>query len=84
MNFSIFLFLTILLDHILLLGVRLCDRVNWSTSAFSLYVIMLYTIIGSLLVVDPAIEYISRCCGILLLSASITRTVRQTTQYCLA
>ena len=84
LNFSIFLFWTILLDHTLLLAVRLCDSVNWSISAILLFVILLYSIIGYLLVVDPAFEYINCLCDCLLLSTSITRTVRQTTQFCLA
>jgi len=70
LNFSIFVFSTILLDHTLLLTVRLCDRVNWSISAFLLSVILLYSITGSFLGVDPAIEYISHFCDFLLFTAS--------------
>jgi len=70
LNFSIFLFSTILLDHTLLLTVRMCDRVNWSISTFSLSVILLYSITGSLLAVDPTIKYISHFCDFLLFSAS--------------
>ena len=70
LNFGIFLFSTILLDHTSLLTVRLRDRVNWSISAFSLSVILLYSITGSLLVIDHAIEYISHFCDFLLFSAS--------------
>jgi len=50
--------------------VRLRDRLNWSISAFSLSIILLYSITGSLLVVDLAIEYISHFCDFLLFSAS--------------
>jgi len=70
LNFSIFLFSTILLDHTLLLTVRVCDRVNWSISAFSLSVILLYSITGSFLAVDPAIDYISHFYDFLLFSTS--------------
>jgi len=79
-----FLFSTILLYHTLLLAVRLCDRVNWSIFAFLLSIILLYSITGSLLAVDPAIEYISHFCDFLLFSVSNTRTVRKPTKYCLA
>jgi len=50
--------------------VRLRDRVNWSIHAFSLFVILLYSITGYLLAVDLAIEYISHFCDFLLFSAS--------------